>query len=235
MHQQPIDHIPLKDEFSSDLSEIDLNDYADKQEDPQASQKVIGLKPKRKKIVKSYQWKHKWVIMVRGRYPRLISFRGHVRSGSKSGCVWSTSPLRRNFKNLSSSFLTKIRGPYSLLMPSFSNRWIRITDQYCQIFMQSQIIFCRLLFSYFNHSHLLLLCFFGLLLLLLLLFPLSFFTFYLRIFHLRFLLCSRRRLSRGLPISWLNILDFFLRNKVASIFLEESVDDRNWCYNDKLV
>ncbi len=27
VHQQAADHIPLKDEFSSDLSEIDLNDY----------------------------------------------------------------------------------------------------------------------------------------------------------------------------------------------------------------
>jgi len=26
------DHIPLKDEFSSDLSDIDLNDYEEKQE-----------------------------------------------------------------------------------------------------------------------------------------------------------------------------------------------------------
>lgn len=28
VHKETVDHMPLKDEFSSDLSEIDLNDYA---------------------------------------------------------------------------------------------------------------------------------------------------------------------------------------------------------------
>lgn len=67
LHQQATDHIPLKDEFSSDLSDIDLFELNDKQEEALSSQKALVLKPKKKKIIKSYRWKHKWVDMRLGR------------------------------------------------------------------------------------------------------------------------------------------------------------------------
>jgi hypothetical protein len=53
--------MPLKDEFSSDLSEIDLAEYGDRQEEQQTNQKPDFLKPKKKRIMKGYRWKLKWV------------------------------------------------------------------------------------------------------------------------------------------------------------------------------
>lgn len=68
IEQQPqaeSDHIPLKDEFSSDLSEIDLAEYAEKLEEIHPSQKALEIRPKKKKIIKSYRWKCKWVRVER--------------------------------------------------------------------------------------------------------------------------------------------------------------------------
>ena len=57
--------MPLKDEFSSDLSDIDLNDYADnKQQEEKPEHKLIPRRPKHKKIIKSYRWKFLWVRIV---------------------------------------------------------------------------------------------------------------------------------------------------------------------------
>ncbi len=60
-HQTHPDHIPLKDEFSSDLSEIDIADMVERQEEAQVSHRMVE-RPKRKKILKTFRWKSKWVI-----------------------------------------------------------------------------------------------------------------------------------------------------------------------------
>ena len=60
---QKEDQMPLKDEFSSDLSDIDLAELAERQEEALQSQKTIRFKPKKRKTIKPYEWKKKWVCM----------------------------------------------------------------------------------------------------------------------------------------------------------------------------
>lgn len=61
--QHQSDTIPLKDQFDSDLSEIDFVEFTEKQEEIQTSSKAMDMKPKKKKIIKNYRWKNKWVSL----------------------------------------------------------------------------------------------------------------------------------------------------------------------------
>ena len=55
--------MPLKDEFSSDLSDIDLAEFADRTEEDKPALKTAPKKKKKKKINKTYRWKHLWVLI----------------------------------------------------------------------------------------------------------------------------------------------------------------------------
>jgi hypothetical protein len=121
--QQGPEQLPLKDEFSSDLSEIDLADYADRQDEQQANPKAALPKPKRKRILKGYRWKQKWVNSSPSRSASPTYSLSPRPFGYASGSRSSTSPTSTRLpRPTRTRRATRTRGLLNWRTPSSRNR-----------------------------------------------------------------------------------------------------------------